>query len=133
MIAVNVWRGFPFFVITILAGLQAVPQDSTTPRRWTARDLGALPVGDLPSLMPVIAVDNLFSTILTFNDFSIIWILTQGGPGNATNVLSTLTYNIAIPGYELGKGRGDLCADAADSRRAHLLLNRFINRREELA
>jgi ABC-type sugar transport system permease subunit len=63
----------------------------------------------LPGITPVIAVVTLFSTILTFNDFSIIWILTRGGPGGATDVLSTLTYKIAIPGLELGKGSQSPC------------------------
>ena len=49
------------------------------------------------------AVTTLFSAILTFNDFSIIWILTQGGPGNATQVWSTLTYKISIPAWSWAK------------------------------
>jgi multiple sugar transport system permease protein len=134
VIAVNVWRGFPFFVITILAGLQTVPQElydaakvdgaGVRSRFWNVT---------LPGIMPVVAVTTLFSAILTFNDFSIIWILTRGGPGNATNVLSTLTYKIAIPGLELGKGVAVSVLMLPILVALILLLNRFIAQREELA
>ena len=87
----------------------------------------------LPGVLPVVAVTTLFSAILTFNDFSIIWILTQGGPGNATQVLSTLTYRIAIPGLELGKGVAVSVLMLPIMIGLILLLNRFISRREELA
>jgi multiple sugar transport system permease protein len=93
VIAVNVWRGFPFFVITILAGLQTVPQELYDAAKVDGAGVWArFQQVTVPGVLPVIAVVTLFSTILTFNDFSIIWILTQGGPGNATQVLATLTY-----------------------------------------
>ena len=79
----------------------------------------------------MIAVVTLFSTILTFNDFSIIWILTRGGPGNATDVLATLTYSVAIPGLELGKGVAVSVLMLPILVVFILFLNRFINRREE--
>jgi ABC-type sugar transport system permease subunit len=81
----------------------------------------------------VVAVTTLFSAILTFNEFSIIWILTQGGPGNATNVLPTLTYKIAIPGLEVGKGVAVSVLTLPILVAMILLLNRYIGRREELA
>jgi multiple sugar transport system permease protein len=87
----------------------------------------------LPGILPVAAVTTLFSAILTFNDFSIIWILTRGGPGNATNVLSTLTYKIAIPGLELGKGVAVSVLMLPILVGLIVLLNRFIAQREELA
>jgi multiple sugar transport system permease protein len=134
VIAVNVWRGFPFFVITILAGLQTVPQEL-----YDAAKVDGAGIWErfrqvtLPGILPVVAVTTLFSTILTFNDFSIIWILTQGGPGNATNVLATLTYKIAIPGLELGKGVAVSVLMLPILVVLILLLNRFIAQREELA
>jgi multiple sugar transport system permease protein len=133
VIAVNVWRGFPFFVITILAGLQTVPQEL-----YDAAKVDGAGVWQrfrqvtLPGILPVVAVTTLFSAILTFNDFSIIWILTQGGPGNATNVLATLTYKIAIPGLELGKGVAVSVLMLPILIGMIVLLNRFITRREEL-
>jgi multiple sugar transport system permease protein len=134
VIAVNVWRGFPFFVITILAGLQTVPQELYDAAKVDGA--GVWPrfaQVTIPGILPVVAVTTLFSAILTFNDFSIIWILTQGGPGNATQVLSTLTYRISIPGLELGKGVAVSVLMLPIMVALILLLNRFISRREELA
>jgi multiple sugar transport system permease protein len=134
VIAVNVWRGFPFFVITILAGLQAVPQELYDAAKVDGAGIWARFWRiTLPSIAPVMAVVTLFSTILTFNDFSIIWILTRGGPGGATDVLSTLTYKIAIPGLELGKGVAVSVLMLPILVLFIVLLNRFMNRREEIA
>ncbi len=134
VIAVNVWRGFPFFVITILAGLQAVPQELYDAAKVDGAGVWSRFIKvTLPGITPVMAVVTLFSTILTFNDFSIIWILTRGGPGGATDVLSTLTYKIAIPGLELGKGVAVSVLTLPILVIFILLLNRFINRREEIA
>jgi multiple sugar transport system permease protein len=133
VIAVNVWRGFPFFVITILAGLQTVPQELYDAAKVDgAGAWQRFRQVTLPGVLPVLAVTTLFSAILTFNDFSIIWILTQGGPGNATNVLATLTYKIAIPGLELGKGVAVSVLMLPILVALIVLLNRFISRREEL-
>jgi len=134
VIAVNVWRGFPFFVITILAGLQTVPQELYDAAKVDgARVWARFRQVTVPGILPVVAVTTLFSSILTFNDFSIIWILTQGGPGNATQVLATLTYRIAIPGLELGKGVAVSVLMLPILVGLIVLLNRFISRREELA
>jgi len=134
VIAVNVWRGFPFFVITILAGLQTVPQELYDAAKVDGAGIWArFRAITVPGILPVAAVTTLFSAILTFNDFSIIWILTQGGPGNATNVLATLTYKISIPGLELGKGVAVSVLMLPIMVALILLLNRFISRREELA
>jgi multiple sugar transport system permease protein len=134
VIAVNVWRGFPFFVITILAGLQTVPQELFDAAKVDGAGVWArFRQVTVPGILPVAAVTTLFSAILTFNDFSIIWILTQGGPGNATNVLATLTYKISIPGLELGKGVAVSVLMLPIMVVLIVLLNRFISRREELA
>jgi multiple sugar transport system permease protein len=134
VIAVNVWRGFPFFVITILAGLQTVPQELYDAAKVDGAGIWArFQHVTFPGVLPVMAVTTLFSAILTFNDFSIIWILTQGGPGNATNVLATLTYKIAIPGLELGKGVAVSVLMLPILVVLIVLLTRFISRREEYA
>ena len=132
VIAVNVWRGFPFFVLTLLAGLQAVPQDLYEAAKVDGAGVWArFRAVTLPGILPVMAVVTLFSTILTFNDFAIIWVLTRGGPGNATDVLATLTYKIAIPGLELGKGVAVSVLMLPILVVLIVLLNRFISRREE--
>jgi len=133
VIAVNVWRGFPFFVITFLAGLQTVPQELYDAAKVDGGGVWArFRHVTIPGILPIIAVTTLFSAILTFNDFSIIWILTQGGPGNATNVLATLTYKIAIPGLELGKGVAVSVLMLPILVVMIVLLTRFISRREEV-
>src|ERR1043165_1642472 len=84
VITVNVWRGLPFFAITILAGLVSIPKELYE----AAASDGAGPWSrfwyvTLPMLRPVMAVVVLFSTIFTFSDFNIVYVLTHGGPLNA--------------------------------------------------
>jgi multiple sugar transport system permease protein len=132
VIVVNVWRGFPFFTVTLLAGLQTVGSD-----QYDAAKVDGANIVDrfrhvtLPGLAPVMAVVTLLSTIFTLNDFAIIWLLTRGGPGNATDVLSTLTYKVAIRGLELGKGVAVSVLMLPLLIVLIVLLTRFINKREE--
>lgn len=81
VIAANVWRGIPFVAISLLAGLQTIPQslneaaalDGGTPwQRFTKITL--------PLLTPIIAVVMTFSVLFTFTDFQLIYVLTRGGP-----------------------------------------------------
>ncbi len=104
VIAVNIWRGFPFFTINLLAGLQAIPED----RYEAARVDGAsrwqlFRYITLPGLRAVIMIVSLLSFIWTMNDFTSIWVLTRGGPGTATEVFPIITYKLAFIGLELGK------------------------------
>ena len=102
---VNIWRGVPFFGISLLAGMQAIPQDL-----YEAAEIdGANAWGrfwnvTVPMLMPVIVVVTLFSIVQTFADFQIVYVLTRGGPVNSTHLFATLTHQTAILGGELGKG-----------------------------
>jgi multiple sugar transport system permease protein len=105
VIAVNVWRGIPFFTIGLMAGLQTINQSL-----YEAADIdGAGPWVKfknitLPLIMPLLAVITTFSIIWTFADFHLIWIMTRGGPANATHIYGTLSYQRAIPGGHLGEG-----------------------------
>lgn len=105
VIAANIWRGIPFVAITLLAGLQTIPQSlyeaavldgaSNWQRfRWIT----------LPMLSPIIAVVMTFSVLFTFTDFQLIYVLTRGGPLNATHLMATLSFQRAIPGGQLGEG-----------------------------
>ena len=105
VIAANVWRGIPFVAISLLAGLQTIPQslneaaaiDGATPwQRFTKVTL--------PLLTPIIAVVMTFSVLFTFTDFQLIYVLTRGGPVNATHLMATLSFQRAIPGGQLGEG-----------------------------
>lgn len=105
VIIVNTWRGLPFFAISILAGLMAIPQ----PLYEAAKVDGAQAFRQfwhitLPLLQPVIAVVVLFSTIWTFADFQIVYILTHGGPINATQIFATMAYDVALVAGRIGEG-----------------------------
>ncbi|GIK87412.1 MAG: ABC transporter permease [Betaproteobacteria bacterium] len=104
-IAANIWRGVPFIAICLLAGLQTI-----SPSYYEAASLdGATPWQQfrhvtLPLLTPIIAVVMTFSVLFTFTDFQLIYVLTRGGPLNATHLMATLSFQRAIPGGALGEG-----------------------------
>jgi multiple sugar transport system permease protein len=105
VIAANIWRGVPFVAICLLAGLQTI-----SPSLYEAAALdGATPwqrfrFVTLPLLTPIIAVVMTFSVLFTFTDFQLIYVLTRGGPLNATHLMATLSFQRAIPGGALGEG-----------------------------
>ena len=105
VIAANVWRGIPFVAITLLAGLQTIP-----PSLYEAATLdGATPwqrfrYVTLPMLTPIIAIVMTFSVLFTFTDFQLIYVLTRGGPVNATHLMATLSFQRGISGGNLGEG-----------------------------
>ena len=104
-IAVNTWRGMPFFAITLLAGLQTISPDlqeaasldgaNGWQRFWRIT---------WPLLKPVTLVVVVFSIIQTFSDFQLIYVLTGGGPANATHLLATYAYQIGVATGLLGEG-----------------------------
>ena len=105
VIAANIWRGIPFVAISLLAGLQTIPQSLNE----AAAIDGATPWQrfrhvTLPLLTPIIAVVMTFSVLFTFTDFQLIYVLTRGGPVTATHLMSTLSFQRAIPGGQLGEG-----------------------------
>jgi multiple sugar transport system permease protein len=105
VIIVNVWRGLPFFAITILAGLVSIPKELYE----AAESDGAGPWArfwyvTMPMLRPVMAVVVLFSTIFTFSDFNIVYVLTHGGPINSTHLFATLSRMLGVDSGRLGEG-----------------------------
>lgn len=105
LILVNTWRGLPFYAITLLAGLQTISQDLY--EAATIDGAGALArfrYVTLPLLKPVIFIVTMFSVIFTFADFQLIYVLTRGGPANATHVFATYAFDIAMNGGQLGQG-----------------------------
>src|SRR6266567_1457731 len=105
VIFANIWRGVPFVAITLLAGLQTV-----SPSLYEAATIDGANRWQLfrhvtyPLLTPIIAVVMTFSVLFTFTDFQLIWVLTRGGPVNATHLMATLGYQRAIGGGYLGEG-----------------------------
>ena len=105
VIAVNVWRGLPFFAITVLAGLVSIPREYYEAAEVDgAGSWGRFRHVTLPLLKPVLAVVILFSTIFTFSDFNIVYVLTRGGPVNSTHLFATLAYQVGLNGGNLGQG-----------------------------
>lgn len=104
VILVNIWRGFPFFAVNLLAGLQAIPDDLYEAGRVDGANRWQLFRHiTLPGLSAVIMIVSLLSFIWTTNDFTSIWVLTKGGPGTATEIFPIITYKIAFIGLEIGR------------------------------
>ena len=105
IIIANIWRGTPFFAITILAGLQTVERElldaaavdgaSSWQRFWRIT---------LPLVRPVLLIVLLFSTIWTISDFQLVYVLTRGGPANSTHLFGTLAYDVAVRAGQLSEG-----------------------------
>jgi multiple sugar transport system permease protein len=105
VLAANVWRGVPFVAITLLAGLQTI-----SPSLYEAAAIDGATAWQrfrhitMPLLTPMIAVVMTFSVLFTFTDFQLIYVLTRGGPLNATHLMATLSFQRAISGGALGEG-----------------------------
>lgn len=105
VIAMNIWRGIPFVAITLLAGLQTI-----SPTLYEAAAIDGATSWQrfrritFPLLLPIIAVVMTFSVLLTFTDFQLVYVLTRGGPLNATHLMTTLSFQRAITGGRLGQG-----------------------------
>ncbi len=105
IIIANIWRGTPFFAISILAGLQTVDRelldaaavDGASPwqRFWRIT---------IPLIRPVLLIVLLFSTVWTISDFQLVYVLTRGGPANSTHLFGTLAYDVAVRAGQLSQG-----------------------------
>jgi multiple sugar transport system permease protein len=105
IILVNIWRGVPFFAISFLAGLQTVPQDMY--------DAGSIDGANgwqrfwnitLPMIKPIVIVVVVFSIVVTFADFQLVYVLTRGGPHNSTHLFATLAFQLGMQSGNLGEG-----------------------------
>jgi len=102
-----VWKGFPFCTIVYLAALQNVEEEQME----AARIDGAGAVRRLwhivlPSMKEVIVINFILTTILTFNYFDMIWVLTRGGPQNATHIFPTKIYELGFGQFRFGEAAG---------------------------
>jgi len=105
LIIVNVWRGLPFYAITLLAGLQTISPDLYEAATIDGAGTWArFRYVTLPLLKPVIFIVTMFSVIFTFADFQLVYVLTRGGPANATHLFATYAFDIAMSGGQLGMG-----------------------------
>ena len=105
VILVNVWRGLPFFAISFLAALQTIPQEL-----YDAADIDGATGWrkfwhvTLPMIKPVAIVVVVFSIVVTFADFQLVYVLTRGGPNNETHLLATLAYQLGMTSGNIGQG-----------------------------
>ena len=102
-----VWKGFPFSTVVYLAALQKVDEEQVE----AATIDGAGPLRRLvdivlPALKEVIAINLILTTILTFNYFDMIWVLTRGGPQNATHIFPTKIYELGFGQFRFGEAAG---------------------------
>jgi ABC-type sugar transport system permease subunit len=103
VVTTNIWRGFPFFGVSLLAAMQAIPQEN-----YEAAEVdGASPWQKfwyitVPGVRTVLIIVTMLSTIWTFNEFAIVYIMTGGGPSFATQIFATYTYNLGFVGSRLG-------------------------------
>ncbi|MFY1693061.1 ABC transporter permease subunit [Plantactinospora sp. WMMB782] len=105
VIMVNVWKGVPFFTVAFLAGLKAIPADLYEAATVDgASSWQRFLHVTLPGLRHVITVTVTLSSIWTFNNFDLIWLLTQGGPGDATAPYVLVAYSKAILQLQYGAG-----------------------------
>lgn len=105
LILLNVWRGVPFFAITFMSALQTVPEElqeagkidgaNAWQRFWRI---------SFPLIIPVVIIVVLISTISTIADFELPYLLTKGGPRDATLIFGLLSYDYALGIGQLGIG-----------------------------
>lgn len=105
IIMINLWQGIPFFTINLLAGVKAIDLElyEAAAIDGASKWRQFLHI-TLPGLRYVIIVVTLLSAIWTFNSFGLIFLLTGGGPMDATKVYSILAYQYAIGGMRYGPG-----------------------------
>lgn len=104
LLFINAWRGYPFAMVSFLAGLQNI----SISLYEAAKVDGASKVRQffsitLPQLKPIILSVGLLDCIWTMNLFPLIWLTTGGGPNGATESIATLTYRMAFNEFEFGK------------------------------
>jgi multiple sugar transport system permease protein len=109
VIIVNAWRFFPFAIVIFLAGITAIPQDvldaaTIDGAGFWRRNYQII----VPMIMPIVVVGLIFGIVFTFTDLSVVYLLTNGGPVNATSVLG-------FEGFQVGIVSGDIAHGAAIS------------------
>src|SRR5215212_3209671 len=105
VVIVNIWRGLPFYAITLLAALQTISgelYEAAAIDGATARQRFLYVT--LPLLKPVLIITTMFSVIWTFSDFQLVYVLTGGGPSNQTHLFATYAFNVAMGAGQLGSG-----------------------------
>jgi multiple sugar transport system permease protein len=105
IIAVNVWRGFPFAAIILLAGLTSVPQDILDAAKVDgASGLVRFRKVIVPMIAPILFIGSLYDLVFSLTDMTVVNLLTQGGPANVTHVLASYAFLVGVQSGALGRG-----------------------------
>jgi multiple sugar transport system permease protein len=101
VILITAWKGFPFYSLVILAALQTVSHDLTEAARVDgANKAQAFLAVTLPAITPTLLLLTVLASIFSFKQFTLIWLLTGGGPAGATNTIAIEIYNTAFRFYD---------------------------------
>ena len=105
IIAVNVWRGFPFGAVILLAGMTSIQQEILD----AAKVDGAGPVTRfrkviVPMIAPILFIGSLYDLVFTMTDMTVVYLLTRGGPADTTHVLSSYAFLVGIQSGALARG-----------------------------
>lgn len=104
MMAVAVFVSLPFTTYVVLAGLTAIPTEIYEAARVDGASSWRTYTGiTLPMLRPAILVGTVINLINVFNSFPIIWVMTEGGPGNQTDTTTTFMYKLAFRDQDIGQ------------------------------
>ncbi len=105
VIIVNAWRILPFAVVIFIAGLASIPTEVEDAAKIDgATGFKKLWYVTLPLQLPIALVAVLFGIVFTAGEFAVVYILTQGGPFNSTQVLPTWAFQVGVNSGSLGQG-----------------------------
>ena len=98
---VNVWAGYPFYMVSLLAGMQGIPGElyeaATIDGAGNVQRFRHI---TLPHLAPIIVSIAMLDFIWTMHLFPLVWMTTGGGPGRSTEMLATFTYKLAFTTFD---------------------------------
>jgi ABC-type sugar transport system permease subunit len=132
VMSVVIWKGFPFFAIAYLAGMQAIPSE-----QYEAAEVDGASAWQrwlyitLPGLRHVMLVTGMLSLIWTANTFDIVFIMTRGGPSNATEVFPMLIYDQGIRNGRIGEAATAAMMMLPVFAGLIVILTRYLGERDE--
>jgi multiple sugar transport system permease protein len=105
ILTVNIWRGFPFSAVIVLAGLTSIPHDIYDAARVDGAGwLRTWHYVITPLIAPILFIGLIFDVTFTLGDLTIVYLLTNGGPYGTTEILPTIAYHTGIQGGDLSHG-----------------------------
>jgi len=104
IVIASIWKGFPFVMVLLLAGLQSIPKELYEAAEIDGGNaLQRFRHVTLPGIMPVLIVALILDTVWFFKHYTVVWLMTSGGPINATNVISISIYQTAFADFQFGR------------------------------